>query len=48
MGNRILYLGEYARMIDTQSLAILNFTLVGEPVMLDQWPQPPPELGMDG
>ncbi|KAJ9645248.1 hypothetical protein H2199_003254 [Coniosporium tulheliwenetii] len=44
MGNRILYPGDYAMMIDTQPLAMLNFTLVGEPAMLDKWPQPPPRV----
>ncbi|KAK4995597.1 hypothetical protein LTR66_004626 [Elasticomyces elasticus] len=44
MGNRILYPGQYTMMIDTQPLAMLNFTLVGEPAMLDKWPQPPPRV----
>lgn len=41
MGNKVLYPGDYALMIDTQPLAMMNFTLTGEPAMLDEWPQPP-------
>lgn len=41
MGNTVLYPGDYALMIDTQPLAMVNFTLSGSPAMLDEWPQPP-------
>jgi beta-D-xylosidase 4 len=41
MGNTVLYPGNYSVMIDTQPLAMVNFTLTGENVVLDQWPQPP-------
>jgi beta-D-xylosidase 4 len=40
-GNRILYPGEYALMIDTQPLTMVNFTITGQQAMLDEWPQPP-------
>lgn len=40
-GNTVLYPGDYALMIDTQPLAMMNFTLTGEAVTLDEWPQPP-------
>lgn len=40
-GNRILYPGEYAVMIDTQPLTMVNFTITGQQAMLDEWPQPP-------
>jgi beta-D-xylosidase 4 len=40
-GNRILYPGEYAVMIDTQPLSVVNFTIAGQQAMLDKWPQPP-------
>lgn len=43
-GNRVLYPGDYALMVDTQPLAMINFTLVGEPAVLDEWPQPPPRV----
>lgn len=43
-GNRVLFPGDYALMIDTQPLATINFTLVGEPAVLDEWPQPPPRV----
>lgn len=41
MGNKVLYPGDYALLIDTQPLAMVNFTLTGDSVMLDEWPQPP-------
>ncbi|KAK4508093.1 hypothetical protein PRZ48_001831 [Zasmidium cellare] len=41
MGNKVLYPGDYALLIDTQPLATVNFTLTGEPNILDEWPQPP-------
>ena len=40
-GNTMLYPGDYALMIDTQPLAMMNFTLTGETFCLDEWPQPP-------
>ncbi|KAK3712306.1 hypothetical protein LTR37_009168 [Vermiconidia calcicola] len=44
-GNTVLYPGDYALMVDTQPLAMKNFTLTGDPVTLDEWPQPPaPQL----
>ena len=43
MGNKVLYPGEYALMIDTQPLAMVNFTLTGDEVMLEEWPQAPAE-----
>lgn len=41
-GNTVLYPGHYTLMVDTQPLATVDFTLEGEPFILDQWPQPPP------
>ncbi|KAI7269494.1 hypothetical protein KC335_g6367 [Hortaea werneckii] len=43
-GNTVLYPGDYSLMIDVQPLAMWNFTLTGEPVTLDNWPQPPEPL----
>ena len=40
-GNTVLYPGDYALMIDTQPLTMMNFTLTGDAVTLDEWPQPP-------
>lgn len=40
-GNTILFPGDYSLLIDTQPLAMVNFTLYGEPEFLDVWPQPP-------
>ena len=40
-GNTVLYPGDYALMIDTQPLAMMNFTLTGDAVVLDEWPRPP-------
>lgn len=40
-GNTVLYPGDYALLIDTQPLAMVNFTLSGTPVILDLWPQAP-------
>ncbi|KAK5019201.1 hypothetical protein LTR60_001198 [Cryomyces antarcticus] len=48
MGNRVLYPGDYALMIDTMPLAMVNFTLSGQPAMLDKWPQPPPARTQNG
>jgi beta-D-xylosidase 4 len=40
-GNLMLYPGDYSLMIDTQPLATADFTLTGDAVCLDQWPQRP-------
>ncbi|OQO01075.1 hypothetical protein B0A48_13318 [Cryoendolithus antarcticus] len=40
-GDRVLYPGDYALMIDNAPLAMVNFTLTGEAYTLDHWPQPP-------
>ncbi|KAF2720710.1 glycoside hydrolase family 3 protein [Polychaeton citri CBS 116435] len=40
-GNSVLYPGDYALLIDTQPLAMLNFTLTGQEAIIDLWPQPP-------
>ena len=40
-GNTVLYPGDYALMIDTQPLTMVNFTLVGAQLVLDNWPQTP-------
>lgn len=42
MGNKVLYPGDYALMVDVQPLAMVNFTLTGEETMLEEWPQAPP------
>jgi len=41
-GDLTLYPGDYAFIIDNDGKAVKNFTLTGEPVILDNWPQPPP------
>ena len=41
MGNKVLYPGEYLVVIDTQPLAMVNFTLTGAEMMVEEWPQPP-------
>jgi beta-D-xylosidase 4 len=40
-GSTYLYPGDYSIMIDTQPLAVSNFTLTGSAMCLDDWPQPP-------
>ena len=40
-GNKVLYPGDYTLLIDNQPLTSVNFTLSGEQVVLDEWPQPP-------
>ena len=42
-GNTVLYPGQYSLQLDIQPLRVLNFSLTGEPVILDHWPQPPPD-----
>ena len=37
-----LFPGDYALVIDNDAKATFNFTLTGEEVILDHWPQPPP------
>ncbi|CAG9948419.1 unnamed protein product [Clonostachys rosea f. rosea IK726] len=41
-GNTVIYPGSYSLQIDVDTLAWTNFTLTGEPIVLDEWPQPPP------
>lgn len=41
-GDMTLFPGDYALVIDNDARATRNFTLIGEPVILDHWPQPPP------
>lgn len=48
MGNTVLYPGDYALLIDTQPLAMVNFTLTGDAVTLDEWPQPPAARSQSG
>ena len=38
-GNLVLYPGEYSLLVDVPTQAVWNFTLEGEPVVLDEWPQ---------
>lgn len=40
-GDMTLFPGDYALVIDNDAKAVMNFTLTGEPVILDHWPQPP-------
>ncbi|KAF2682351.1 glycoside hydrolase family 3 protein [Lentithecium fluviatile CBS 122367] len=40
-GNTVLYPGNYSMMIDNQPLASVQFTLTGDQITLDEWPQPP-------
>ncbi len=40
-GSTWLYPGDYSLMIDTQPLAMMNFTLTGNATCLDEWPQRP-------
>ena len=47
-GNKMLYPGDYALMIDVQPLAMVNFTLTGEAMMLEEWPQAPAERWQEG
>ncbi|KAK0189847.1 glycoside hydrolase superfamily [Armillaria mellea] len=47
-GNRVLYPGDYAVVIDTPPLAMINFTLTGEHLVLEEWPQPPERKGGSG
>ncbi|KAI1476953.1 glycoside hydrolase family 3 protein [Daldinia eschscholtzii] len=38
-GNLVLYPGEYSLLVDVPTQAAWNFTLEGEPVVLDEWPR---------
>ncbi|KAI1659770.1 glycoside hydrolase family 3 protein [Daldinia decipiens] len=38
-GNLVLYPGDYSLLVDVPTQAAWNFTLKGEPVVLDEWPQ---------
>ncbi|KAF2705212.1 glycoside hydrolase family 3 protein [Pleomassaria siparia CBS 279.74] len=39
-GNKVIYPGDYSLLIDNQPLTSINFTLTGEEVTVDEWPQP--------
>lgn len=41
-GNKVVYPGWYTLQIDTQPLTSVDFTLTGSPLVVDQWPAPPP------
>jgi beta-D-xylosidase 4 len=41
-GDVVLYPGDYSLTIDTDTKAMWNFTLTGDPMTLDSWPAPPP------
>ncbi|KAM0421335.1 hypothetical protein ACHAPT_010866 [Fusarium lateritium] len=49
-GNTVVYPGRYSLLIDLEPKAYVNFTIRGEPVVLDEWPQPPapPKLTKSG
>ncbi|KAF2199971.1 glycoside hydrolase [Delitschia confertaspora ATCC 74209] len=47
-GNRVLYPGDYSLLIDNGPLAMVNFTLTGEEMVLDEWPQPPKDRKAKG
>lgn len=47
-GNTVLYPGEYALMVDTRPLTMVNFTLSGREAVLDLWPQPPKDRVQGG
>lgn len=38
-GNSVLYPGKYSLLVDVPTQATWNFTLEGEPFVLDEWPQ---------
>ena len=40
MGNTVLYPGNYSLLLDVPTQAVMNFTLEGDAVTLDHWPQP--------
>lgn len=35
--------GQYSLLLDVPTEAVVDFTVVGESVVLDSWPQPPKE-----
>lgn len=39
LGNAVLYPGEYSLLVDVPTQATFNFTLTGNQVTIDQWPQ---------
>ncbi|KAK1751093.1 glycoside hydrolase superfamily, partial [Echria macrotheca] len=39
-GNTVLYPGTYTVMLDEPTKATIDFTVAGEPVVLDKWPSP--------
>ncbi|KAJ4400986.1 hypothetical protein N0V91_008240 [Didymella pomorum] len=41
MGNKVLYPGDYSLQIDNGPLTMGNFTLTGDQMTLENWPQPP-------
>lgn len=41
MGNKVLYPGDYALLVNIQPLAVVSFTLTGEATTLDHWRPPP-------
>jgi xylan 1,4-beta-xylosidase len=44
-GNSVLYPGVYNLLLDVPTQDIVSFELVGDPLTLDKWPQPPKDLG---
>ncbi|PKS08334.1 hypothetical protein jhhlp_005278 [Lomentospora prolificans] len=46
-GNTILYPGTYTLQIDVPVQHTISFKLTGEDAMLDEWPQPPKDLGAE-
>ena len=43
-GSRVLYPGDYSVLIDTQPLAVVNFTLTGDSAVLDEFPAMPAQF----
>ena len=46
-GNTILYRGTYTLQIDVPAQHTVSFKLTGDDAMLDEWPQPPEDLGAE-
>jgi xylan 1,4-beta-xylosidase len=44
-GNSVLYSGSYTLQLDVPTQDTLTFLVAGEEVVLDEWPQPPVDLG---
>ncbi|EXJ83410.1 hypothetical protein A1O1_07033 [Capronia coronata CBS 617.96] len=40
-GNAVLYAGDYGLLVDVPTQAMVNFTLTGSQMVLDEWPQRP-------